>query len=102
MIFFRLCVKIYEKEAIKINYGYRTQGTCSREIFFTIEDGIIKNIKFVGGCDGNLKAISKLCEGMEAKKVAELLRGNTCGFKPTSCGDQLARGIEEALKKNGE
>lgn len=83
-----------------MNYSYRTQGTCSREIFFTIEDGVISNIKFVGGCDGNLKAISKLCEGMDAKKVADILRGNTCGFKSTSCGDQLAVAIEKALESN--
>lgn len=84
-----------------MNYSYKTQGTCSREIFFSIEDGKVTNIRFVGGCDGNLKAIAKLCEGMEAQKVADLLAGNTCGFKPTSCGDQLARAIDKALKQNG-
>lgn len=84
-----------------MDYGYRTQGTCSREIYFSIEDGKIKNIRFVGGCDGNLKAIAKLAEGMEAAKVAELLRGNTCGFKSTSCGDQLACAIDKALEQNG-
>ncbi len=84
-----------------MDYSYRTQGTCSREIYFSLEDGIVKNIRFVGGCDGNLKAIAKLCEGMEAAKVAELLRGNTCGFKPTSCGDQLARAVDKALEQNG-
>ena len=84
-----------------MNYSYKTQGTCSREIFFSIEDGKVCNIRFVGGCDGNLKAIAKLCEGMDAAKVAELLSGNTCGFKSTSCGDQLARAIDKALKQNG-
>lgn len=84
-----------------MDYSYRTQGTCSREIYFSIEEGKVKNIRFLGGCDGNLKAISKLCEGMDAKKVAELLSGNTCGFKPTSCGDQLARAIDKALAQNG-
>lgn len=83
-----------------MDYNYKTKGTCSREIFFSIEDGMVKGIRFVGGCDGNLKAIAKLAEGMEAKKVAELLRGNTCGFKPTSCGDQLACAIDAALKSN--
>ena len=82
-----------------MEYSYKTKGTCSREIFFTIEDDKIKDIKFVGGCDGNLKAISKLAEGMEAKKVAQILRGNTCGFKTTSCGDQLACAIDKALEK---
>ena len=80
-----------------MEYSYRTQGTCSREIFFTIENGIISNIRFVGGCDGNLKAISKLCEGMEADKVVSILSGNTCGFKSTSCADQLALSIKKAL-----
>lgn len=84
-----------------MEYSYRTQGTCSREICFSIEDEIVKNIRFVGGCDGNLKAISKLCEGMKAEKVADILRGNTCGFKTTSCGDQLARAIDMAIKQNG-
>lgn len=82
-----------------MRYGYFTKGTCSREIYFDLdeESGIITNIEFKGGCDGNLKAIAKLCQGMEASKVAELLRGNTCGFKPTSCGDQLAKAIDQAL-----
>ena len=84
-----------------MNYNFRTQGTCSREIYFSIEDGKITNIKFVGGCDGNLKAISKLAEGMDAQAVADILRGNTCGFKPTSCGDQLARAIDAALNADG-
>ncbi len=84
-----------------MDYSYRTQGTCSREIYFSIEDGKVKDIRFVGGCDGNLKAISKLCEGMDARKVSELLTGNTCGFKSTSCGDQLARAIDKALSQNG-
>lgn len=85
-----------------MDYKFRTSGVCSREIYFSIEDGIIEDIKFVGGCDGNLKAIAKLADGMEAKKVAQLLRGNTCGFKPTSCGDQLAVAIEKALKSDGK
>lgn len=83
-----------------MEYTYRTQGTCSREIHFKIENGIISNIHFVGGCDGNLKAISKLCEGMEARKVSDILSGNTCGFKSTSCGDQLSIAIKKALDGN--
>lgn len=78
-------------------YTYKTKGTCSSQIDFTLEDGIVKDVKYTGGCNGNLKAISKLVEGMEASRVIELLRGNTCGFKPTSCGDQLAVALEEAL-----
>ncbi len=80
-----------------MEFSYKTKGTCSSMISFTLEDGIVKNVVFTGGCNGNLKAISKLVEGMEAKKVISLLSGNTCGFKPTSCGDQLACGLKEAL-----
>ena len=82
-----------------MTYSYRTKGTCSRAITFDIEDGIIKNVKFDGGCNGNLKAISKLVEGKNAGEIAALLRGNTCGFKDTSCADQLSRAIEEAMAK---
>jgi len=80
-----------------MTYTYKTRGVCAREITFDITDGILSKVKFMGGCDGNLKAISKLVEGMEAKRVVELLEGNTCGLKPTSCGDQLARALKEAL-----
>lgn len=80
-----------------MTYTYKTRGVCAREITFDITDGILSKVKFMGGCDGNLKAISKLVEGMEAKRVMELLEGNTCGLKPTSCGDQLARALKEAL-----
>ncbi len=76
---------------------YRTRGVCAREITFDINDGIVSGVKFMGGCDGNLKAIAKLVEGMEAEKVVSILEGNTCGMKPTSCGDQLAKALKEAL-----
>lgn len=78
-------------------YSYKTKGTCSSQIDFALENGIVKDVKYTGGCNGNLKAISKLVEGMEASRVIQLLRGNTCGPKPTSCGDQLAVALEEAL-----
>ena len=80
-----------------MQYSYKTKGTCSSKIDFELENGIVQNVKFTGGCNGNLKAIAKLVEGMEAARVVELLRGNTCGFKSTSCGDQLAVALEEAL-----
>ncbi len=80
-----------------MKYTYRTKGTCSSAITFEIDDGIIRNVKFDGGCNGNLKAIGKLVEGKDAKEIAELLRGNTCGFKNTSCADQLSRAIDAAL-----
>lgn len=76
------------------DYTYQTQGTCSVAIHFTKTDaGKITNIRFDGGCNGNLKAISKLCDGMTAQEIAQKLQGNTCGGKSTSCADQLARAV---------
>ena len=79
---------------------YKTHGTCSRLIDFDLDDnGCIHNLSFQGGCNGNLKGIGQLCEGMKAEEVAERVRGIRCGMKPTSCPDQLARAIDEALGK---
>ena len=80
-----------------MEYTYKTKGTCSSMIQFRLEDGIIHDVVFTGGCNGNLKAISRLVEGMPAEKVAALLEGNTCGPKPNSCGDQLAKALRAAL-----
>ena len=80
-----------------MNYTYKTKGTCSSQIRFDVEDGIVKNVVFTGGCNGNLKAIAKLVEGREATEVIAILKGNTCGFKSTSCADQLACALSEAL-----
>ncbi|MBQ7160187.1 MAG: TIGR03905 family TSCPD domain-containing protein [Clostridia bacterium] len=80
-----------------MKYSYRTQGTCSQKIDFEIEDGKLHNVVFTAGCNGNLKAIGRLVEGKDAAEIAKLLRGNTCGFKSTSCADQLSRAIEKAL-----
>ena len=75
---------------------YKTQGVCSRSITFDKdESGKITNISFEGGCNGNLKAISKLCEGMTADEIVSKLKGNTCGFKSTSCADQLAIAVSK-------
>lgn len=74
---------------------FSPKGVCSIQIDFDIEDGKIYNVKYVGGCNGNLKAIGRLVEGRDAKEVADILRGNTCGMKPTSCADQLAKAIDE-------
>ena len=74
---------------------FSPKGVCSIQIDFDIEDGKIYNVKYVGGCNGNLKAIGRLVEGRDAKEVADILRGNTCGMKPTSCADQLARAIDQ-------
>ena len=79
---------------------YATKGTCSRFIDFDLEDGIVKNVVFTGGCNGNLKGIGALVEGMDAKEAIKRLSGITCGFKPTSCPDQLAKALEEALAEN--
>ena len=80
-------------------YQFKTQGTCSQMIYFDLEDNKVKNVKFVGGCNGNLKAISRLVDGMEAEKVIDILKGNTCGFKKTSCADQFAIALTEALSQ---
>lgn len=83
-----------------MHYTYRTKNTCSSKIDFDIENGIIKNVVFTGGCNGNLKAISKLIEGWKAEDVVRVLEGNTCGFRSTSCADQLAKAIKEVSSKN--
>lgn len=82
------------------NYSYKTQGTCSRQIDFSLEDGKLHNVKFYGGCNGNTKAISKLLEGFDAQKAVQILKGNLCGSRGTSCADQLAIAVENALKEN--
>lgn len=82
-----------------MNFNYRTQGTCSRNISFDLEDGVVTNIRFEGGCNGNLKGISALAEGKKAQEVIETLSGIRCGFKSTSCPDQLAKALSEALNK---
>ena len=76
---------------------YKTKGTCSTEINFEIEDGKVTSVSFTGGCNGNLKGISALVEGMEVKDVISRLEGTTCGFKSTSCPDQLAKALKETL-----
>jgi uncharacterized protein (TIGR03905 family) len=74
---------------------FSPSGVCSVQIDFDIEDGKIYNVKYIGGCNGNLKAIGKLVEGRDAKEVADILRGNTCGMRGTSCADQLAKAIDQ-------
>lgn len=77
---------------------YKTKGTCSQVIEFDLKDGNVYNVKFTGGCNGNLKGISKLVEGMNAEEVIQKLEGTTCGFKSTSCPDQLAQALKQALQ----
>ena len=81
-----------------MEYTYRTRGTCAQQIKFELENGIVKNVSFYGGCNGNLQGISKLVEGQKAEDVIEKLRGIKCGFKQTSCPYQLAAALTEALK----
>ncbi len=80
-------------------YEYKTRGTCSTLIQFDIEDNKVHNVKFTGGCNGNLQAVSKLVEGQPVEDVIAKLNGIKCGFKSTSCGDQLAHALAEASQK---
>ncbi|MCY6482797.1 TIGR03905 family TSCPD domain-containing protein [Clostridium aestuarii] len=78
-------------------YTYKTKGTCSREINFDIQDNKIKNVSFIGGCNGNLKGISNLIEGMEIEDVIKKLSDIKCGSRDTSCPDQLASALKELI-----
>ncbi len=80
---------------------YKTSGTCSRQIDFDVENGIVKSVKFLGGCSGNLQGISKLVVGRPVDEIITLLQGVKCGFKNTSCPDQLAKALIEYKQKNG-
>ena len=82
-----------------MTYSYKTHGVCSQKITFSLENGIVSDVTFFGGCNGNLKGIAKLVEGMKAEDVIARIKGTTCGFKRTSCPDQLATALEEALKE---
>ncbi len=81
-------------------YNYKTRGTCSREIVFEVENGKVKNVVYYGGCNGNLKGIASLVEGMDIDEVITRLEGITCGPKDTSCPDQLACALK-AVKAQG-
>ena len=80
-------------------YEFKTSGTCSQRILFDVENGKVKNVQFIGGCNGNLKGIAALVEGMDVDTVIERVRGIRCGMKQTSCPDQLAQALLAA--KNG-
>ena len=79
-----------------MDYSYRTRGVCSMQIDFHLEDDVVTNVRFTGGCNGNLKAIGKLVDGMTVDQIESTLKGNTCGYKPTSCADQLAIAVRQA------
>lgn len=80
-------------------FTYATKGVCSKEITFDIVNNVVKNVKFTGGCSGNLQGIGKLVEGMNASEAIKRLRGIECGEKGTSCPDQLSRAIEKCLNE---
>lgn len=82
-----------------MQYSFKPKGVCARQIDFSIEDGIIKDVSFTGGCAGNTQGLSKLCVGRKPEEIKELLSGIKCGFKSTSCPDQLAKALDEAIKK---
>lgn len=80
-------------------YDFTPRGVCSQRIHLELESGVIQKVEFYGGCSGNLQGISRLVAGMRAEEAVEKLRGIRCGGKPTSCPDQLARGLEKILKQ---
>ena len=81
-----------------MKYKYKTQNVCSSMITFDLDGNIVTNINFLGGCNGNLKAISKLLEGATVEEIESKLLGNTCGFRQTSCADQLAKAVIKAYR----
>ena len=83
-----------------MEYLFRPSGVCSMEIRFSLDGNVVRNVSFTGGCNGNLKAISKLIEGKTVEYIESVLSGNTCGRRPTSCADQLTKGLRAALDGN--
>ena len=81
-----------------MRYKYQTIGVCATDISFDLSDGKVTNVVFTNGCNGNLKAIAKLVDGMSVEEIENKLKGNTCGNKTTSCADQLALAVEQALQ----
>ena len=81
-----------------MNYTYKTTGTCSSKIELELDRDVVHNVKFTGGCDGNLKAIPALVEGLTVAEVEQKIGGIRCGFKNTSCGDQLAKACRAAYE----
>lgn len=82
-----------------MQYEYKTKGTCSQKIYFEIEDNKVKNVQYLGGCNGNLQGIGRLVEGMDVNEVISRLEGIHCGMKPTSCPDQLANALKQAISE---
>ena len=82
-----------------MQFEYKTKGTCSQRILFEIEDNKLKNVQFLGGCNGNLKGICSLVEGMDVDEVIARVDGIHCGMKATSCPDQLAQALKQAKEQ---
>ena len=82
-----------------MKYEFTPKGVCSNKICFELDGNTVKNVSFTGGCNGNLKAISRIVDGMPAEKVIEAFSGIKCGFKNTSCSDQFASALKQALQK---
>ncbi len=82
-----------------MRHTYTTKGTCSRQISFDLEGNVVKNVEFIGGCNGNLKAISSLVNGLTVEEIENRVSGIRCGFKTTSCSDQLAIAVRQAFEK---
>ena len=76
---------------------YKTKGTCSSRMLIEVEDGVVKSLQVTGGCNGNLQGLSKLVAGMKVEDVSSRLEGIRCGFKPTSCPDQLAQALKQSI-----
>lgn len=84
---------------MKKHIEYRTRGTCARQVIVDVEDGVISDCSFVGGCAGNTAGVAALVKGMKVEDAIARLKGIKCGFKPTSCPDQLALALEESIEK---
>ena len=85
-----------------MRFEYKTRGTCSSKILFDVDDGIVHNLEYIGGCNGNLQGMSRLVEGMNIDDVIARVQGIHCGMKPTSCPDQLARALEQIQSQRKE
>jgi len=81
-----------------MSYEFKTSGVCPKVINFDLNDGIITKVEFVGGCNGNLKALGELVKGMEATEAIKRLQGITCGVRPTSCADQFTKALQKYIK----
>ena len=98
-----LCLSVQKKGMVIImTKTYYPKGVCSRKYEIDLEDGIIKDIRITGGCNGNLNGIASLIRGRKAEEIIPLIRGTQCGGRPTSCPDQIARALEEALAEEAK